>query len=318
MPSVCQPAFDAGTTTIIHRPKSGITGFRDIIDEASKLSVCVFPFGPVAEELRNRLSWLPACYILSNGREIYVGETGHMARRLNDHLADPDKSFAREVYVVSGIAHRWYDKSGPMFLQERLTSMAEAAGFVDVRKDKNPPHAEPTSWHRTTLERIVMDAERLLFDAGCRAFHSNNVRPTLSLVPMSAVPAFSADDEDDDNGLMQIGVSTAPIGSEEYELNYSGIWARGYPLGDSFVVAAGSEVRASINPSARPIVATRHAMLRDACALAPISGIEDRLRLTLAVAFGSRNIAAQVVCGAQASARHWQRLSHASPVIVAA
>jgi len=84
------------------------------------------------------------------------------------------------------------------------------------------------------------------------------------------------------------------------------------------VVAAGSEVRASINPSARPIVATRHAMLREACALAPISGIEDRLRLTLAVAFGSRNIAAQVVCGAQASARHWQRLSHASPVIVAA
>ncbi|EKS29202.1 hypothetical protein [Afipia felis] len=317
MSSVCQPAFDAGTTTIIHRPKSGITGFRDIIDEASRLSVCAFPFAPVDEELRNRLSWLPACYILSNGREIYVGETGNMARRLGEHLADPDKSFANEVFVVSGLAHRWYDKSGPMFLQERLTRLAEAAGFVTVRKDKNPPQTEPTSWHRTTLERIVTDGERLLFDAGCRAFHSNNTKPVASLMP-ALVPSYTLDDEDDENCLMQIGVSTAPIGSQEYELNYCGIWARGYPLGDNFVVAAGSEVRSTINPSARPIVKTRHEALRDAAALAPITGVEDRLRLTVAVAFHSLNTAAQVVCGAQATARLWQRLSHASPIIVAA
>lgn len=319
MSSHHQPAFtDAGTTTIIHRPRSAITGFRRITDEASPLAVWSFPFAPLLEDLRERLG-RPACYVLAGADQVYIGETGNLVRRLNEHLADAEKAFAREVFAVTGIAHRPYDKSGPLYLQQWLTRRAESAEFVTVKKDKNPPLTEPADWRKSTFDRIIVDAERLLFDAGCRAFHANSdPRSPLPSSFASSLPTTRYEAEEDDSDLMQIGVTTTPPGSAEYELNYCGVWARGYPFGDGFVVAAGSEVRASINPSARPIVATRHAMLREARALIPIAGVEDRLRLTVAVAFHSLNIAAQVVCGAQASARLWQRLSHASPVLVAA
>ncbi|CEG09858.1 hypothetical protein BN961_03290 [Afipia felis] len=314
MSSVCQPAFDAGTTTIIHRPQSAITGFRRITDEASPLAVWSFPFASLNEELRERLA-APACYVLSDGNQVYIGETGNMTRRLTEHLTDPGKRCFREVFAVTGVAHRPYDKSGPLYLQQWLTRRAEIAGFVTVRKDKNPPLTEPADWRKSTLDRIIVDAERLLFDAGCRAFHANSdARSLLPPLTLSA-PAAHENTAQDQSDLMHIGVAGMPPMAAEYELNYCGVWARGSSLGDDFVVAAGSEVRASVNPSARPIVTTRHAMLKDASALMPIRGVEDRLRLTVAVAFRSLNIAAQVVCGTQASARLWRPINQTSPLI---
>ncbi len=101
---------------------------------------------------------------------------------------------------------------------------------------------------------------------------------------------------------MTIGVFTAPLGCEQYQLDYVGLWARGFANEQDFVVCAGSEVRIGINPSVNPILVTRRRVLAEAGALEAIRGLEDRQRLATAVAFPSAAIAAKVVTGAHVNA----------------
>jgi hypothetical protein len=66
-----------------------------------------------------------------------------------------------------------FDKTTALYLQWSLDNAAEKAGLVAVQKGVNPRLLDLPSWRRETLDRIVEDALRLLFDAGCRAFRSN-------------------------------------------------------------------------------------------------------------------------------------------------
>lgn len=313
-------------TSIIHRSEGGVAGLREIIDDSTRLSVYTFPFAMIEQAAAARPLSAPACYVLSDGRTIYIGETANVGRRLSEHAADPTKSFAREVFVVSGFDDRWFDKTAAVYFQYRLTKAAEAARFVEVTKGINPRVMDLPHWRLATLNRIVDDAERLLFDAGCRAFHSNDAGrlPPLasglceaSQPSPSLSPSAANDDDDRDNGLMHIGVSTTPIGCEEYELVYGNVWARGYPHGSDFIVAAGSEIRVAINPSVNPIIHTRRKELIDNDVLMMIPGVADRWRLSVAVAFQSISIAAKVVCGAHVNRFKWQPLRQTQPVILA-
>src|SRR5690606_28548374 len=97
-----------------------------------------------------------------------------------------------------------------------------------------------------TVDKMLVDALPLLFDAGCRILSPAPVPPmttaktdagvsTVKDAPPLVAPEKAADEtgeEEDDGGPMEIGVSTTPIGVEELELAYSDLWARGYDYKD--------------------------------------------------------------------------------------
>jgi predicted GIY-YIG superfamily endonuclease len=254
---------------------------------------------------------VPACYVLADHCMAYIGETGNIGRRLSDHFRDQSKSFAREVYVISGYEAAWFDTTAALYLQYRLTQIAEQAGLVDIMKGANPQVLELPNHRRVSLDIFVEHGERLLFDAGCRVLRSNFASQRRPVVEADALPP-------DDAGPMQIGVvATPPVGSE-LELAYGELWARGYPTPEGFVVMAGSEVRSTVNPSAPQIVETRRDELMDAEALVPIPGVEDRERLCVAVRFPSAAIAAKVVTGAHVDSSKWQPPRYPRPILIAA
>jgi predicted GIY-YIG superfamily endonuclease len=299
-------------TNNVHRPMGDIAGLREIHDDVGRLTVSAFPFAMVKDISPARAA-VPACYILADHATAYIGETGNVGRRLSDHAADPSKAFAREVYVISGYERAWFDKTAALYLQHRLTAIAERADLVDVVKGTNPQVLELPSHRRASLDQFVEHGERLVFDAGCRVFRSNfaSQRRTAVEAEIAIGP--------DETGPMQIGViATPPLGSE-LELAYGELWARGYPAQeDGFVVMAGSEVRSIVNPSVNPILRTRRAELVDAEALVGIPGVQDRKRLRVAVWFPSAAIAAKVVTGAHVDSGKWVQPRYPQPILIAA
>jgi hypothetical protein len=299
----------SGCTTTIHHP-AHIAGLREAIDDSAGVRVRAFPFGGIAR-VGGLLSY-PGVYALCGRAEAYIGESTNLGRRLLEHAADPAKAFATEVFAMTTV-EPWLDKPSLLYLQKQLTEQAEAARHVTIVKGAAPSSVDLPGYRVATLNRLLQDGYRLLFDAGCRAFHSCD--PAKDAAEMNRA-AFDAD-EADDPGFLEIGVSSVPPGAQEYELLYTGTWALGYQHEDRFVVAAGSEVRETINPSVNPILHARRARLKAANALMAISGVADRMRLAVAVAFPSMAIAAKVVCGAHVNARLWRPVQRPAAVILA-
>jgi hypothetical protein len=313
----------AASTSIIHRANGGIAGLREVTDDNTKLIVLAFPRSALAEVTAAKLLNGPGCYGLSNGASVYFGESGNVASRLATHASDRTKDFATEIFVVRGI-DRWFDKGAAVHFQHRFTSEAERAALVEVRKGVAPHEVDLPAWRVAMLNRAAEDAQRMMFDAGFRGFHSNNpsrlpVSARVNAPALSVLsPAAGDANADDDSGRIEIGVTTTPPGVEEYELDYCGLWARGYVHGERFVVAAGAELRIPVNLSANPIVNTRREELKAGNAVADIEGVTDRVRLVKAVAFPSAAIAAKVVTGAHVNSGKWRLLGQAQPVILAA
>jgi predicted GIY-YIG superfamily endonuclease len=166
------PAARTSYSSIIHREPGSITGLRKIFDRITRLSVWTFPFSMI-DEFAPRLMAVPAAYILADHRSIYVGESHNVGRRLLEHSTDNSKLFAREVFVISAFDTEWFDKASAIQLQHRLTHLAKASGLVELRLGANPQDIALSSWLLGTNDGMFDAAPRLLFDAGCRAFHSN-------------------------------------------------------------------------------------------------------------------------------------------------
>jgi predicted GIY-YIG superfamily endonuclease len=299
-------------TNIVHRPLGGIASYREIHDDVSRLSVAAFPMA-MAKDIAAAKAAMAAAYILADHETAYIGETANFGRRILDHAADPSKAFAREVYVVCGYEHAWFDKTAAIYLQYRLTEIADNASLVEVVRGVNPQVLELPSHRRAPFDRYVDDAERLLFDAGCRVLRSNFAGHRQTPQAIETETAIGPDE----TGPMQIGVISTPSLGSELELAYVGIWARGYPAQDGFVVMAGSEVRTVVNQSVNPILHTRRAELVAAKALAEIPGIGDRVRLRVAVWFPSAAIAAKVVTGAHVDSSKWVQPRYPQPILIA-
>jgi hypothetical protein len=300
------------STTIVHRPLGGVSGYRRFTDQASRVSVHAFPLSALPGLASAGVQLTAGCYVLTDHRTAYIGESGRPARRLGEHGADPAKIvYAREVFVVTACDGCAFDKATAADLQFRFTALAAEAGVVRVAKGADPVAPALTDADRSTHDRIAEDALRLLYDAGCRIFRpSGEVQPDPAQAEECIDPA--------DAGPMEIGVvTTVPLGTEEHELRYLDVWARAYWAGGHFVVAAGSEVRSTTNGSVSALTRSRREELFRAGVLAPIPGVAGRRRLVVAVAFSSMSIAAKVLCGAHTAGR-WTALTPARAVVIAA
>ena len=298
-------------TNTIYRPIGGIAGLREVHDNVSRLTVSAFPFAMVNDTALAHLA-VPGCYILANHEAAYLGEAVDVRRRLYQHAADPSKAFTREVYVISGHEKLWFDKTAAIYLQFRLTEMAEQAGLVEVIKGANPQMLELSDCERAPLDQYVEFSERLLFDAGCRVFHSNFASQRSKT--MEAAFTIGPDDE---AGPIRIGVIATPQLGSELALDYCDLWAHGYPAQGGFVVMAGSELRTQVNSSVNPILHTRRAELVEAGALGAIPGVLNRQRLLVAVWLPSAAIAAKVLTGAHVNSNKWIQPRHPRAVLIA-
>jgi predicted GIY-YIG superfamily endonuclease len=278
-------------TSTIYRPAGGIEGYREVHDKTSSVTVSCFPWKMVREV---RMQPMPACYLLADHASVYIGETNDVNRRFGEHARDPNKSFAREAYVVTGVGsegRRRFNSTAAVYFQYHLTDLAEEAKLVEVIKGTNPQFPDVDPHERASLNFILQQSQSLLFDAGCRAFKSNfaSQRRSVSATLDTASPA----------GTMEIDVVGVPPLGGQLELSYTGLWARGYASERGFVVLAGSEVRADINPTAWDWIDDDRSKLRAAGALMTIPGLVDRERLCVAVQFDSASSAAKVVTGSR-------------------
>jgi hypothetical protein len=307
-------AYDNGRTTIIQRMSADVLGMRIAIDEASALRAMAFLFAATGDIAATGELDTSGTYVLAGDQAAYCGETGHLARRLLDHAADQSKKFATQVFVVTGLERR-LDKPTVIHLQARLTEMIEAKGLLRVQKGVTPCASDLPPWRKQSLDHMLTEACRLLFDAGFRGLDAPP--PSVNEGGAGRQPQDEADDGDDtDDGQMEIGASVVPPMVQEFELVYSDLFARGYDAGSRFVVASGSELRVSTpgNGSLGELNRRRRQTLLDEAA-EPIPGLQDRVRLTAAVAFPSRAIAAKCLSGIHLGTDRWRLLGR-TPVIV--
>lgn len=297
-----------GTTTIIQRPAGDIDGLRSVTDESATLLVRAFPFRATAAVAAVCNLAAAGAYLLTRRDAAYIGESSQLARRLGEHLADPAKASYDTVYVVQG-AHFQLDKSSAVHLQSRLTAAAEVAALVKVQKGSGAPVGDLPHWRAAPLDAALASAVRLLYDAGCRVFCG------CAPAPQEEQPPGSAQEQDeDDNGAMEVGVSSVPPGVVEMELQYGGLFVRGYEWLEGFIVAAGSEIRVDMNPSVIQRIRERREVLLRTVA-API-GTDGRVRrLTSAVSFPSCAIAGKVMSGAHIGTDKWRPLARAPMVV---
>ena len=318
-PSV--PSFEE-RSTIIHRTGPDITGIREVIDEVSGVTVHAFPMAMVRDIVPAR-AMMTACYLLAGIDRLYVGESIRIGRRLYDHAADPGKAFAREVFVITkNEGARPFDIAAALFLQHHFTGAAEQAGLMIMQKGTGAPALALSRDRAAYFRHMARISERLLFDAGCRAFHCTADRPQIIAADTEpdAVPEIGCADPNaaDEAGPMEIGVLATPAGAAEHQLAYCGLWARGYPADGGFVVTAGSEVRSDINASVNPILRTRRNELEGAGVLADIAGVAERRRLLVSVWFPSPAIAAKVITGAHVASTKWTAVPDPRPFVLAA
>ncbi len=289
------------STSNVYRGFGGIADVREVTDKASQLGVVAFPLARL-EDIVASQSAIFACYVLAGLNAIYVGETNNIGRRLAEHALDDEKQFAREVFVLYGVRGLRITREILLYLQYYLTEAAEAARVVRVIKGNAPRLPELDVLDEPLFERLLADAQRLLFDAGLHAFDSLHGMPEPESTEKSTADTVEAED----SGQMDIGVELPR--SLEYEMLYNdSIWARGYRNnGGQFVVAAGSDFRVTPNRIEAPITDRRDRLRAAPGVLAEIPGASDRLRLMTEVGFPSMAIAAKVMTGAHLDSSRWR------------
>jgi hypothetical protein len=302
------------TSTLIHRTTADIGGLREAIDELTGLTVTAFPMTMVRDIIPAR-AMMTATYVLAGFGRVYLGETSRIGRRLYDHSVDQSKTFATDVFVITKFALDPLDKMAALYLQAHLTRAAEGARLVTVQKGTGAQVIDPSLRHAAPYFQMAKIAERLLFDAGCVAFHGNSAAHPIAQPKDVAEPASPAEIEDD-AAPIEIGVKATPGEAAEYQLAYADLWATGYDADDGFVVTSGSELRRVVNQSVNPILHTRREELADARVIADMPGVWDRQRLTASVWFPSRAIAAKVITGAHVNSSKWVPVIDPRPFVL--
>lgn len=292
-------------TNTIYRPFGGIDGFRQIRDPAGRMAVTAFPLA-MARSLAATIDLWSACYVILGQGKAYVGESNRAVSCVAEHASDPAKAYAKEVYLLHAQEpHRLY-WSARLHIAHRLTELAKEAGLVTLANTVEPRVLPCALTRAATLERLVTEGRRLLFDAGCRILDQACEQP----VEVETAP--KADGEE----TLELGSAMTPLpdGKVELELDYCGIWARGYQNPEGFVVKAGSQLRAAQNPSLRKNIKAIRADLLARGIVVPIPGLKDRLRLRLDWRFFSAAVAAKFVTGAHVAATKWVCPRHPGPI----
>jgi len=292
------------STHTVHRPYGGIESLREIRDPAGRLVVTVVPFG-MAERFTIIRESLAACYVLVAEGEVCINHIRRIDNATLRQAMAAAQGAAGEVYLIHAQRENWLFRAALPYLEDRLTELAREAGLLEVTNC-----ASARTWSgedHAILDRFVGESLRLLFDAGCRVFHTTPASrsPATAEADRGIAPATDETAEIDVDALPHLG--------GELALADAGLWTRGFYGAEGFIVLAGSEVRTVVDPSAD----LRKLRKQLAEILVPIPGVDDRLRLEAAVCFRSPAIAANFLTGAKTDATDWVRPRYAEQIMVA-
>jgi len=285
-------------THTIYRPRGGVGGFRQISDPAGRLAVTAYPMA-MAKDLAAASEGWPACYVIAGNGEAIIGESNRAIQCVAEHTLEPARAFGSEVYLLHEQEPHALAWSTRLDLAHRLTELAREAALVILARTVEPKALTWTVEHTATMERLVTDGRRLMFDAGCRIFDGNRA----SQLSVQA----EIDDNQDADEAVETGLQISSLPEGELEFDYCGIRAKGYHDSEGFVVSAGSEARNLETTSLRRNIKTLRADLLKKGIVVPIAGVEDRLRFRVAWTFFSAAVAAKFVAGAHVAGTKWVR-----------
>lgn len=293
-------------THTVYRPFGGVEGYRQISDPAGRLAVTTFPM-EMARRLSAGFDQWSACYLLTGGGRVYIGQSPCAMKSISEHAVNPAKAFASEVFLIHAQEEpRTTDWSTRLYLEHRLSELAREAGLVRLANTVEPRVLPWRLEQTATLELLATQARRLLFDAGCRVVDGN--------LPSQSTAQGKGDDSDDAEEAAEIGSPMAPPLEGELEFDYCGIWARGRHDHEGFVVKAGSELRAMETLSLRKNIKRLRADLLARGVVVPIAGVTDRLRFQVDWCFFSAAVAAKFVAGAHVAGTKWVLPRNAPPI----
>jgi hypothetical protein len=226
----------APSTITIHRPHGTSSSLRVVSDEAAVVCVVALAFSEIKTLAGSPALAVPADYLLTNDeqRKVYVGESHKVGKRLLGYPEDPQKNFATEVVFLMG-RDRSLTKNKVIYFQSRLIALVKEAGSYSLANTAPACEASVTPEETASLEGMLTQAMPLFRAAHCKVFD----RPLVAPPAKPPTPAAAAD-------RSQTADSGTP---QHFDLNYRDIWARGFPSGKEFVVAAGSNIRIPENPS---------------------------------------------------------------------
>lgn len=108
-------------------------------------------------KLADHSSW-PLVYVLSDEREIYVGETAYAPSRFQTHLNNPEKSHLTRLTVISS---QHFNKSAVLNIEAKLISFLLADGKRELL-NKNGGQPDHDYFQRTQYEQLFAEVwERL-------------------------------------------------------------------------------------------------------------------------------------------------------------
>jgi predicted GIY-YIG superfamily endonuclease len=309
------------STSVITRDRADLNGPRLITDEASTVCVRVFPVAAIGALAATGALSVVSTYLLRCRHQPlgYVGSASDLDSRLRQHAADPDKAFASEVFAICG-AGGDLDYETVVHMEGLLKRAIEEAGVARLVNKVEPRAARLSGSRLISVERQFADAQALLHDAGLHWLVPNPAPIVIEAAetpPAPEVAEVTVEEEAEDEGPMEIGVTVVPIGVEEQSLAFGGLWARGYQYGDRFIVAAGSEMRREATPSANEHTRERRERLTSTGTAKLVEGRNDRFRLEVAVAFPSKAIAAKCLAGAHVGSEKWRALRAERPCVIA-
>lgn len=301
------------TAVSIRYLDQAIGGPRITESRVSPLRVFSGQWPQLLTQLPDGIPPMPGAYLLTRPSLtgfprtiVRPGEAIDLRRRLNEHALDQTKAAFTEVHAISAVDDR-LGKFDCRYIEARLHEMVVANPTSVLEVDRIPAVQNVAQRERDDLEALLDQARLLLNAAGCIALDAAHVP-----FRQDDVPAIR------DEGIVEVTGDIALGAHDEHELTYDGIWARGFPTIDGWIVRAGSDVRRRENLALLPTVVSRRRLLLEKGVLTQLPGVSDRWRLMADVFCSSSLLAAKIVSGAHVSARGiWQRIAPAARMVSA-
>jgi hypothetical protein len=268
--------------------------------------VLVAPRSMLAEVLRREEAEKTGLYILFGDqvetgvrRDIYVGESDAVGRRLLEHSKDEKKDFFERFCLITS-SDLNLTKTHVRYLESRVTTLARASGRANVLNGNEPPAGRVPESDVADMEFFLEQLRILLpvlgFDVLRDPLAAASVARTGDSMPAA-----------NDSGLSALELYLPE--------NRDGISAKAVQIGDEIVVRAGSLARRDVAVGVSNYAALRSQLIEDGALVAEANG--NFLVFDRDVPFSSPSAATAVIYGRNDNGRMSWHVKHSNQTLKA-
>lgn len=221
----------------------------------------------------------------TGGSAVYIGEAENVYKRLQQHLADPDKDFWNEVVLFTSKDEN-LTKSHVKYIESKLVLLAKSASRYSLINGNAPKVPTLPRGDRDAMEEFIQNLRVLLGVIGHK-----------TLEPLSSK-------EGKDLDRQQSSSKTSVASENEFSLKIKGANAKAIVTNEGIVVLAGSEVSTNLRDS----LSSGYKKLREQLITnSVITEVDGKLVFSKDQLFTSPSQAAAILVGYAINGRHhWQ------------